>query len=512
MLGKLILRGSVSKASDWDCQDAWAEGPSRAAVADGVTNSSYMSRHFAQRVVDCFVEPCISLEVPGEVQDLRSPNFSAAALGPGALPEFAASVRRLWRKDVDEVYLPFASLHQRTGWTGGGLASYATFAGVEWQSLPDDKCVLSCFVVGDCFAFIGREDEEVRIITGAEPGETSLTQALCVSVSDDLPFFSQLHALAVVIENPDTWVMLTTDFIGRQLSREILPGAAPWPPRLKSLVQVRNQSDLLRWVRQNALPLADGGADDAAVILLKFEQQAQTHDESGATPLIALSEMLAPQVTPEVLATPLPDTDQPGLEPEQLEPEHCEDTYVEPAQADQALVNPAEPPPSLALAVTRPAGLRIRYRPMHLLVATTIFLIALGGIFLVWVTLPFVTPSPATRTASTKFPSFSPAIKAEPEVPNFPLTPEMAWERVSDCVRAMVQNGAARGISITPNQRKATQDGQIAPSLWADLYIAYKKPGQTDPLSGTLKAIAEKKVDSGTLIRLALTPCPAGNQ
>jgi len=46
----------LPKAGDWACQDALKFNAERAAVADGVTNGSFMSRMFAQRLADTFVE------------------------------------------------------------------------------------------------------------------------------------------------------------------------------------------------------------------------------------------------------------------------------------------------------------------------------------------------------------------------------------------------------------------------------------------------------------------------
>jgi hypothetical protein len=530
MLAKVILKGSVSKASDWDCQDAWAEGPSRAAVADGVTNSSYMSRHFAQRLVDCFVDPGVSLAAPTSVQAPDSPSFAPVSLGPGALSEFADHVRRWWRKDVDEVYLPVASEHQRSGWTAGDLASHATFAGIGWQCRPDGHCTLACFVVGDCFIFIGREDEEVRTITGAEPGDTSLTQAISVGSTNDTPFFSQLHAVTIAIDTPDTWVMLTTDFIGKQLHRDLQGGSAQWPHRFKSLVQLRNQSDLLRWVRQHVVTEAGGGTDDAAVILLKFKQEAAAQD-SGLGDLVAALRDGSEDPTPESERSPVQLELEP-LDPDQNEPQMAQPENHHPGQSPAT----AAQAPALACPGGKTVALKHHYR-LILVVTALISLLTLAGLLLV---RRVVSPANShtsergTRTAALKKITSPPSggmvdAATTPQSPEGRLTPQEASARVNACIRAMANNATTMGITITPgqNQRALAPDlrGLLAQMLWADLYIAYKKPDhvvnlgfsdldavRSDPLYQTLEAVAGKKADYVTLNRLALTPCPAAER
>lgn len=276
---KVLLYGKQSKGPEWDCQDAFAfvddAELSRIAVADGVTNDSFMAKQFAQRVVDTFVG-MRPLSVDADLVELQLlSNPSPTRIKPHVFDghvvrRFVTAIREQWREDVERVHLRGAVPFQRINWEDGKLESSATFAGVESVRQADGSQLVTVLVVGDCYVFIGGEQACFGMVTGKEgPGDN--TETVAVTADDRCATVRKIHVARFLVVEP-CYFVLTTDYLGVQMSRAIEKEPSVWPSSVQRLLGLRYQSDLSLWLaEQLALDSQKTQADDAALVVLKFE-------------------------------------------------------------------------------------------------------------------------------------------------------------------------------------------------------------------------------------------------
>lgn len=300
----LVMQGAVSKAPDWDSQDAFAADieKGRFAVADGVTNGSFMSKQFAQRVAENFVglrlDPCEYF--------LRRSRMAGSGAGSAASSPvteevvstaFESKLRNSWRSEVERVWLGRASAFQRAQWESGELASHATLAGVCLKTAPDATLELRFLLVGDCFLFICVPGKVARVLTGSRPDGTGRTSTARVASHDAAEVIADHAAGAIPLGEEHGFLILATDYIGVRLARAIEAAGGQWLGVVSDLRRLRNQGDFALWVEM--LRRADQRnepADDATVALVRFN--GVSRDAPVATPGPAT----AAPTTAEILA------------------------------------------------------------------------------------------------------------------------------------------------------------------------------------------------------------------
>jgi hypothetical protein len=298
---KLILKCSVSKSDQWDCQDACAAEPSlgRFAIADGVSAATFVPGAFAKRLVDSFVS------LPNEVLDevfRRQPDdggepYAKGLCSPAApvpagnsrLEGWSARLRTQWRADVDEVHRHRADKLTMKQFENGDIKSEATFAGVRIHEVVGGKCVIEVLVVGDCYVFIYDEKDGCRTITAADLAGEKRDNTVAVTADKNAVRFPA-YRRAYITANPGTYVLLATDCIGwwlHKTGRE----RGDWKDKIEFIVNLKTQSEFTNWV----LHLRNSGdlgqeSDDVTLMLLELD---------GPASVTECSEVVSPLAAPE---------------------------------------------------------------------------------------------------------------------------------------------------------------------------------------------------------------------